>query len=60
MMNMKLLAVVTPQSIYHYETYCLANQTVAPAQPGFQGIKRCVQYLASHRHKPIFYPSNYY
>ena len=28
--------------------------------PGFQGIKRCVQYLASHPHKSIFYPSNYY
>ena len=27
--------------------------------PGFQGIKRCIQYLASHPHKPIFYISNY-
>ena len=31
-----------------------------PTFPGFQGIKRCVQYLDSHPHKPIFYPSNYY
>ena len=38
----------------------LYTQTVAPTLPGFQGIKRCVQYLASHSHKPIFYCSNSY
>ena len=38
----------------------LATQTVAPTLPVFQGIKRCVQYLDSHPHKPIFYPSNSY
>ena len=38
----------------------LENQTVSRTLPGFQGIKRCVQYLASHPHKHIFYPSNYY
>ena len=43
-----------------YATFRLATQTVAPTLPGFQGIKRCVQYLASHPPKPIFYPSNYY
>ena len=43
-----------------YATFCLATQTVAPKLPGFQGIKRCVQYLTSHPHKPIFYPYNYY
>ena len=43
-----------------YATCRLENQTVAPTLPGFQGIKRCVQYLASHPHKPIFYPSNSY
>ena len=43
-----------------YATYCLATQTVAPTLPGFQVIKRCVQYLDSHPHKPIFYPSNSY
>ena len=32
---------------------------MAPTLRGFQGIKQCVQYLASHPHKPIFYPSNY-
>ena len=43
-----------------YQTCCLSTQTVSPNIPGFQGINRCVQYLASHLHKPIFYPSNYY
>ena len=38
----------------------LATQTVTPTLPGFQGIKRRVEYLASHSHKPIFYPSNSY
>ena len=37
-----------------YVTCHLANQTMAPTLPGFQGIKHCVQYLASHPHKPIF------
>ena len=43
-----------------YSTCRLATQTVAPTLPGFQVIKRCVQYLAIHTHKPIFYPSNSY
>ena len=43
-----------------YATCRLATQTVAPTLPGFQGIKRCVQYLSSHPHKPIFYPSKSY
>ena len=43
-----------------YETSRLYTQTIAPTLPGFQGIKRRVQYLASHPHKCIFYPSNYY
>ena len=33
---------------------------MAPTLPGFQGIKRCVQCLDSHPHKPIFYPFNSY
>ena len=37
-----------------YATCRLATQTVAPTLPVFQGIKLCVQYLASHPHKPIF------
>ena len=43
-----------------YATCSLANQTVAPTLTGFQVIKKCVQYMSSHPHKPIFYPSNYY
>ena len=39
-----------------YATCRLATRTVAPTLPGFQVIKRCVQYLASHPHKPnIFF-----
>ena len=43
-----------------YATCSQDTQTVAPTLPGFQGIKRCVQYLASHTHKPICYPYNSY
>ena len=35
-----------------YATFFIANHTVAPNLPDFQGIKRCAQYLASHPHKP--------
>ena len=45
---------------HFYATCRLANQNVAPTLPSFQGIKRCVQYLDSLPHKPIFYPYNYY
>ena len=38
----------------------MATQTVVPTVTGLQGIKHCSQYLASHPHKPLFYPSNYY
>ena len=41
-----------------YTTCCLSTQTVVPTLTGFQVIKLCVQYLDSHPHKPIFYPSN--
>ena len=43
-----------------YATCSLATQNVSPTLPNFQGIKRCVQYLASNPHKPIFYQSNSY
>ena len=43
-----------------YATCCLVTQTVAPTLPGFQDINRCVKYPASHPHKPIFDPSNYF
>ena len=42
-----------------YRTCRLATQTVAPTFPGYQGIKRCVQYRTSKPHKPIFCPYNY-
>ena len=43
-----------------YTAWHLSTQTVAPTLPGFQCIKRCIKYLASHPHKPIFYPSGSY
>ena len=43
-----------------YATCYIETQTVAPTLNGFQGIKLCVQYMASQPHKSIFYPSNYY
>ena len=42
-----------------YLTCHLETQNVASTLPDFQGIKRCVKYLAGHLHKPIFYPSTY-
>ena len=39
---------------------CLETQTVASTIPCFQSIKHCTQYLASHIHKPISYPSTSY
>ena len=44
-----------------FYTACrLETQIVSPNIPGFQGIKRCIQYMASHPYKPIFYPYNYH
>ena len=43
-----------------YTACHLATQIVSPTLPGLQGIKLCIQYLDSHPHKPIFYPSNSY
>ena len=41
---------------WKFYTACrMGNESVAPTIPGFQGIKRCIQYLASHPHKSIFY-----
>ena len=46
--------------IYICRTACrLTTKYVSPTLTGFQGIKRCVEYLYSHPHKPIFYPLNY-
>ena len=43
-----------------YTSWRLGTQSVAPTLPGFQGLNCCIQYLSSHTHKLIFYPSNYY
>ena len=43
-----------------YTYFRMTNQTLVPTILGFQGTKRCLQYLASHPHKTIFYPSNSY
>ena len=44
----------------YYIACCLETQTVAPTSSGLQVIKHWIKYLASHSHKPIFYPSNSY
>ena len=54
--NIALMSIIE----LFYASCSLSNQTVAPTLPDFQGINRCVQYMDSHPHKPIFYPSNYY
>ena len=33
---------------------------MAPTLPGFQGLKRCIQYLDSNPHKSIFYVYYFY
>ena len=45
---------------FFYATCHLSTQTVANTLPGSQGTKCCVKFMASHPHKPIFYPSNSY
>ena len=54
----------TPRRINHivllriidifYTSWQLGTQTVAPAPPGFQGLKRCINYLDIKPNKPIF------
>ena len=47
--------------IFTCYTACrLGTETLIPNIPGFQVLKRCIQYLDIHPNKPIFYPSNYY
>ena len=57
--RIQLIDLMIKNDIF-YATCRLAIQTVATTLSGFQSIKRCVQYLDSHPHKPIFYTSNYY
>ena len=56
---MQRIAIMSIIDIF-YTAFHLATQTVLPTLPGFLFIKRCVQYLAGHPHKPILYPSNSY
>ena len=42
-------------------TYChVVTQTVAPTLTALKGLKRCIQYLASHPHKTILYAYGYF
>ena len=51
--------IISLIGIFH--TIChLGNQTVEPTLPGFQGLKRYIQYMASQPNQPIFCPTNYY
>ena len=43
-----------------YTACHLETQTEATTLTGLQGLKLCIQYLASHPHKPIFYIPNSY
>ena len=38
-----------------YVACLISTQTVATTITVFQGMMHCIQYLASHPHKPIFY-----
>ena len=46
------IALMSKIEICHTSCF-LANQTVAPTLPSFQGIKICIQYLDSHPNKTI-------
>ena len=43
-----------------YIAYHLGTQNVTPTLPVLQGLNLRIQYLDSHLHRPIFYPSNCY
>ena len=43
-----------------YTTCRLVTQNLEPTLPGFRGLMILIQYLDTHPHKPIFYPSNSY
>ena len=38
-----------------YTVFCMETETVAPTLTALQGLKRCIQYLAIHPHKTIFF-----
>ena len=43
-----------------YTAIRLVTRTVSLTLTDLKGLKRCVQYMASHPHKYVFYPFNYY
>ena len=43
-----------------YKAFLLVTQNMAPTTNGFQGLNKCIQYLANYPHKPVFYPYNSY
>ena len=53
------IAIVNRTDIF-YIACRLVTQTMSPTLTYFQVLNRCIQYLASRPHKPIFYPSSYY
>ena len=53
------IAIVRRIDIF-YTSCRLVTQTMAPKFPGFEGLNRCIYYLDTQPHKPIFYPYNYY
>ena len=41
--------------IENFYTAChRVTKNLTPTLPGFQGLKRCIQHMASHPHKHIF------
>ena len=51
---------IMSRSELFYKTCRIVTQNVAPTLPGFQGLKHCIQFLASHPHTSIFCPYNFY
>ena len=53
------IAIMSRNEIYYIACH-METQTVATDLTGFQYLKLCVQFIAIHPHKPIFYPYTYY
>ena len=43
-----------------YKAFLLVTQNMAPTTNGFQGLNKCIQYMANYSYKPVFYPYNSY
>ena len=57
--NTQLIALMSIIDIF-YTNYCLSIKNKAPTLPGFQCLKSCMQYLASHLYKYILILYNFY